>query len=110
MRVVSPIKAAVTRRWDRQVAPWGSAACQPWGAAKPRSYPFKASGAYCTKQGEEKEKASPSKNCKGEARAGAFIAGSLNGREEQGLSSLPLALSCSTKQPPSLRVRYSERF
>jgi len=49
-----------------------------------------------------KKRPPPAKNCKGEARAGAFIAGTLNAREEQGLSSLPRSLSCSTKQPPSL--------
>lgn len=89
----SPSTAAVTHRWHN-LPP-------ALGRGKALCLPFKASGAYCTKQGEEK-RPSPSKKCKGEAGAGAFIAGALNRREEQGLSSLPLALSRSTKQPPSL--------
>lgn len=53
-RVLLRARLPSPRRQDRQVARWGAASCQSWHAAEPRSYPFKASGAYSTKPGEKK--------------------------------------------------------
>lgn len=68
------------------------------GGRRVSQLPLQSSSARCVEQGDKK-KPSPSKSCEGEERAGAFIAQTLNGREEQGLSFLPFPPS-STKQPP----------
>lgn len=54
----------------------------PWAAVKPRGSPFRASSTRCTEKGGRTDLLQPKLQRK--ARAGAFIAGTLSGREEQG--------------------------
>lgn len=60
----------------------GQAGHHPRVAAEPRSSPFKASSALCTEQ--EGRRDLPQPKLQREERSGAFIAGTLSGREEQG--------------------------
>ena len=96
-----PSKAAVALPVEQVGRSVGLSLLPAWGCSKASQLPLQSLWRLLRQAGGEK-KTSPSKIRKGEARAGAFLVGTLNGREEQGLSSLPVSLSCSTKQPPSL--------